>query len=656
MTDDLRYPIELLPAPDGAHIWATGPLPASAPGVLRGQNNIMAYRLEKLTDEVALYGVEAFGHTLPADGKVMLEPVPDNTPLPEWWLPPSVSGDITELLPHTLVNRRGEDLEKRKLTHTEKGEFRNVFRLVQHWEEHAMVTMFVFKARSPVVECESLLISKTGEPEHIEMEMRFVERVVLRNEGIYGDALRPMGDGLRGSIQLDQSAPFWFSFAVLCSIGNPSGDTMLDDLTVMANEAAEFEERHFVPLEWDGEWMGVGLDLESFREVSREMGIRGFRWLTDPNRIENDVPPFASYPGANQGGGQPSLGGTFFAPCFAPIMYRPHQFMFANARDYAMRPIHLFENLLGDIRPVSELPAGATTARRQIIEADVELEGDQTYLPFEDSQGTRYARLANGQVDLRTAHDVQHQADLALVAYYLMTGSKIAKALMVSQSTLDLAQRQATAGWRSNGRGEGRYAFCAIEMAKAIGGQRKADILTHLERRLDTALAESATKNVDPQMPVRPVELYMSGGLSCQTPALIPYEEAQLAWAAWKLYKETESGTALSAAHRFGLTVASQLYFENGQWKIPYAVSFMDDGRAPSHAELRDVRYVHPSDFPIWWAMVGLRALVYSAELIDTPTEVVEHARAAIEWLDMQETLSLDKLHSAAWRTTKHEG
>jgi len=277
--------------------------------------------------------------------------------------------------------------------------------------------------------------------------------------------------------------------------------------------------------------------------------------------------------------------------------------------------------------------------------------GGQLY-PSYQTKGSQRIALPNGKADVRSGHDEQHFTDASLLAAYAMTGDPTCRWLIDSHRGLDLAQKRPAAGWRNGARGEGRPMTWIVNAAALVGGDQGAALRRLSLLRLNNANDLATSVSIPADRQVRPLNAFSDPRLHCQQPAFVPYEEASLAWGAWRLWQTTGERVALESAYRYGLAVATQLLIDpaTGSWSVPYGVYQNPDGRPWTSEQLRDPSIVHSSGWTIWWSGCGLRALVASANELGTrpgDEEFVDSARRALAWLDSQDPPSIDQAHHA---------
>ena len=635
--------------PKSGHVWAVGPLPVSAPDVLVGPHGVRAYRLETLGEQCAIYGLETFAEFV--DGPIELEPGTDADGIALWWAHPAVLDDPAAVAGRVSID--GQPSKGAQWTIVQDGEHRKRFRAVHDTGAHWAVLWCDVFARSPVVHVAGFVARKDRQLQRdVELSLEFGEQLAFPWERLHGGRLRLEDGGIRGSIDLERGGVYPLRFSLLCRrqpgvIGPPvAGDAPLDDLDELAIEAGKRGQRWFVPLEWPGEWLGV--DLTGRPQAGADLAQGALEAFREPHRM-TDLRPWASMPGASQGGSQPSLGLTWFAPALVPAELRPADVHLWSAEDWALRPMHLLEP--GTSNPVAKLHRfGATVASRQVY--GIERIGRQV-VPMFQTRGGLDVHLPSGNVDQRMPPDELHTADGPLIAAYALTGDPLCRWLLDSVRELDLAQRQVSSGWRSNGRGEGRTVSSMLLAARTMRADVRAEVVEHCLLRLETAIASADTASLPSDAISRPIELYTDNRLRCQHPALIPYEEAQGAYGWWLLYQDSGDARALRAAYRFGLTVAATLYQDGDAWRVPYACTQLEDGQPLTDKQLRDPVTAHPSTFPILWSGCGLRALVNAAAELDVPEEhapFVDRARAALAWIDGRELGHVEEIHQALHR------
>ncbi len=637
-------------APDSGHFWAVGTLPIDTAPVLVGVNGSRAYRLETLGEHSAIYGIESLGELVPSDGELQLVPAVETDGVPAWWSHPAVLDDLEALRGRVQVG--GAAATDVRFEHLQQGQFRQRFQATHDAGEYWVRLWLDVFARSPIVHCSGFVARKDrGSVRRVPIEIEFGEPVAFPWERLHAGDLALERGGIRGAIDLEAGGLYPLRFSLLCSwkpaeVVQPDPPADLDDLTAAALEAGRTGQRWFVPLEWRGRWMGIEPRLGS--AIGVDLAQHGLATFLRPHSMY-DARPWASMPGANQGGAQNSLGPVWWLPAFVSAELRPADVHLWSAWDWALRPVHLLEP--GTADPRGGFPAAITTIARQLGDV-AELDGQ--VVPRYQTRGVIPVDLADGNVDFRTGHDEQLLADAPLLAAYAMTGDPVVRWLIDSNRALDLAQRRPRAGWRNNGRGEGRTIAAMLQAARFLSAGDRQRVLEHCLLRLEIAVREAETAGFDPAAVVRPVDLQYASNLACRLPATVPYEEAALAWAAWMLYEETGSALALEAAYRFGLAVAAYVYpVDGGAWSLPHAASMLDDGRAPTPQELADDSLVHRSSWPVWWGGCGLRAVLLAASEIGAYPEshrsILQMAESATEWLDDARPASTDLGHQALW-------
>ena len=638
--------------PEAGHFWAVGPMPIDTPPILVGDKGVMAYRLNTFGEHSALYGIESFAEYLPEGGLVKLEPAKgdDAQRVALFWAHPAVLDDPSAIAGSVAVAKTKAGPPT--WTNVDDGEHRKRFRAIHDCGAHWVVLWFDVFARSPVVHVAGFIARKDRQLElDVPVELTFGETISFPTERHHGGTLKLQKGAIRGTVDLDRGAIYPVRFTLLCTIQPPpnydSADTYqperLDDLDEFALKAGADGPRYFMPKGWSGEWMGVVPPLDTEAGIALAAGAHR-DWLGD-HRM-SDLRPWASEPAASQGGSQNSLALTWYAPLFVPIRHRPQEVHLWSSDDWAQRPVYLFDP--GTPNPIVNVRQyGATVASRQIFEADLTI-GGQQYPRFQ-TRGAVVVNRPDGRKDVRTAPDELHTADMPLIAAFLSTGDPVCRWQLDGLRAIDLAQRQVSSGWRSNGRGEGRTGLSMALSAIAMGGDAKEQVMDHLLRRLGTAIDKADSNEFPADAVSRPIELFDDRRLRCRAPAFIPYEEAQLAYHCWVLYTLTRDERALDGAYRWGLTVAATLYRSQGRWWVPYAAHQKPDGEPLTTEELLiQPTYVHPSSWTLSWSAAGLRAFLKAAQrkgAMPEHAEYLERARLAVDWIDNAGVRNVEQLH-----------
>ena len=633
--------------PVTGHFWALGPLPLDTPPILVGEGGVRAYRIQAIGQHSAIYGLESFAELLPRDGVVKLEPAASGDPVALWWAHPAVLDDLGAVAGAARVG--GVWSPSPRIALEVDGEHRKRFSCEHRCGDYAVRLWFDVFARSPVVQVVGFIARLDRRPElGVEVELAFGEEIAFPWERLHGGRLRLKDGAIRGDVDLDHGAVYPLRFTLLCSrspsrTGEVAADAgLLDDLDAAARKAGAAGARWFSPRAWPAVWLGVLPPVDT--AAGQDLAGRGLASFLSAHRM-SDLRPWASMPGASQGGAQNSLALSWFAPAFVGVELRPHDVHLWSAEDWALRPMHVLEP--GTTEPVGDIRSfGGTVAARQVFERGLDI-GGQHYPRF-GTRGVVPVHLPSGNRDVRSTPDELHTADLPLVAAFAMTGAPLCGWLLESCRAIDLGHRQVSSGWRSNGRGEGRTGVSMLMNAQAFGGRPLELVVEHLRLRLATAVERADSRDFPADAVSRPVELYDDRRLSCQAPAIIVYEEAQIAWHCWLLYRQTGDVAALDGAYRWGLTAAATLHEVDSAWRVPYACTQLPDGAPLSQEQLRDPTYSHPSTWPILWSACGLRALVLSAELRQVPEEhraFVARARAALRWVDAQPVSKVEEIH-----------
>lgn len=647
--------------PDEGHFYAFGPLPRDTPDVVMGPRGIRAYRVLDCGAHSSLFALESFAEYIPADGRVPLVALPPETPVPGYFVHPAVaqkddkSIGFDEIVGALQLDGRPATP---RIVHENAGEgSRIVQRFRVEWETDtawAVVWAWVM-ARSPTVQCSAAIIRKDRRAEPVEFRFEFGEEVELPPSCAW-PTVDAGGRVLEGLAQLERGGVFLFRFAIHCRTG-------LDDmLTAQANEANAGGFRWFMPTTWPaGSWQGVSPRFGT--ELGRDELFHALDRLETAHTRQPDgygPRPFGPAANSNQGGAHDGLGVAWWIPLFQPAAMQPQEVHLWAAQDAAARPVHLLEpGTSYPIRPETILAVDAT-AERQIF-ARTSL--DDQVVPKFATKGAIPVVLDNGATDFRTATDEQHLADAMLVATYCATGDPGLRWVIESHRALDLAQRRVVAGWSNLSRGDARTITSMLLADRATRGAADPAVVDHCLRRFRTFLGHTPGP-ADPEAPVRPGRAQTDGRLSCESPAFVVYEEALLAWACWQLAESTDGDDrvdALFAAARFGVAVASSLYFDpaTGRWSAPYAMTHFPSGESLPMADRAPTsRYVHPTEWGLEWAGAGLRAAVFAAREIDETIggapvswweEHLANARLAVAQLDAVERPTLDRAHSAAW-------
>lgn len=631
----MKTPITIdLDAPASGHFLALGPLPITCPDVLASDvPGLRAYRVEDCGTHSSIFAVEAFGHTVPKSGRVTLFPLPGGEPVIDYSTHPAVLDNLADILGELEM---GNHTGKPNIVHENAADqnrimqrFRVDWDCVDYWLR-AWVHVF---ARTPVVQGSAIVIRKDRAlARGVPFKMRFGEEVVLAPSS-RALGLTAAGDTISGTLDLERGGVMPFRFSLLCRSAKD------DDLTHEAIEANKDGQRWFMPTSWEGEWLGADPVFDT------ALGTRtAWAALSAMESSESAYAPrpFASAPNPNQGGAQNSLGVTWWAPAFVAQDCSPHEVHLWCAQDWALRPMHLLTPGTADPITLNLLPKGTDTVARQVY--GVDRIGEQ-FLPKHATKGQIVCDLGNGRTDVRGAQDEQHMADGPLLAAYAMTGDPALRWLIRSCQVLDLAQKRPRAGWTNPSRGDGRTYVAMLLGAELIGN--KDAVREHVAKRIGILEAQQPAKAVDLAAPVRPGRIQNDPRLSCQKPALVPYEEAVLAWGCYLAGR-------LDLAAQFGMAVATSLHFDGVRWSAPYAIHWQADGSAlPMGARDPSAPTVHPGDW-LEWSGCGLRALLMAADEIELPEAWAEHvanARAAIEQLEAEEPRTLDRAHISGWRT-----
>lgn len=628
-------------APEAGHFWAVGPLPIDAPPVLVGLKGARAYRLETLGDHSAIYGFEGLGELATAEPITMVG-AESTDGIPQWWPHPAVMDDLTQLQGSVVVD--GHPSRTIDLTHEQRGEFRQRFRAVHDCGPYVAVFWLDIYARSPAVQVAGFVAAKDRATHRdIKLEIGFGEPISFPTARLHGGRLDLRRGAIAGDIDLDRGAIYPIRLTLLCQYApppsfGPEPPSSLDELTKAALVAGKDGPRWFAPMGWGSEWLGVVPTADT--AYGRQQAQRGQVDYLRPHAM-HDARPWASAVNANQGGAQAGLGAAWWLPALVRNDYQPHAVHLWCAEDWMLRPVHVS---VPDPVPLP-LPK-ASTVGRQVYDA---VPGVPDAIRYRRS-GEVAVHLSNGQIDYRTPHDEQHMADMPLLAAYALTGDPVVAWTLDSLRAVDLAQRRPIAGWRNGPRGEGRTASSMLMAARMRGGDALDAVRAHLLGRLQTANRLASTAGLPVDSVSRPLHLQTDPRIYCQKPASVPYEEATLAWSSWLLYRSTGDAVALDSAYRYGLAVAVTLSQDGGGWRVPYAVFQDPAGAALTQDQLNGDTYAHRSEWPIWWAGEGLRALVASAAMREVPAdhaEFVERARLALAWLDSQPAPSLDQAHHA---------
>lgn len=646
-----QWTVELDRQPAAGHLWAVGPLPAGTAPILVGPGGVRAYRIETLGTHSALYGLETFAELVPDDGRIPLVPATKEDAVALWWAHPAVLDDPSALAGQVVIG--GHVSRGPKWSLVDDGEHRKRFRAVHDVGPYWLNLWLDVWARSPVVHVVGFVARKDRTLElDVPVAIAFGENIAFPLERLHGGRLSVLEGKLSGSIDLDRGTVYPLRFSLLCRrqparVPGPAtdADPPLDDVDEAALAVGANGPSWFMPTEWPTEWLGARVTTPI--AAGKRLAAGALESWRAPHRM-SDLRPWASMPGASQGGSQPSLALTWFAPALVPARLRPQDVHLWSADDWALRPMLLLELDVPD--PLDDLrELGATVASRQVF--GIERIGDQVVPTFQTRGGVP-VHLPTGNLDHRAPPDELHTADLPLVAAYAMTGDPLARWLLDAVRELDLAQRQVSSSWRSNGRGEGRTLSSMLLASRTMPESVRSEVVAHCLLRLATAVAKADTAHLPETAISRPIELYTDGRLRCRHPALIPYEEAQGAYGFWLLWEQTGDVAALDAAYRFGLTVAATLYQEGGAWRVPYACSQNEDGRPLSSTELRNPELVHPSTWAIHWAGCGLRALIDASVEREVPPEheaFIERARAAVAWIDAQPLTKVEEIHQALY-------
>jgi hypothetical protein len=406
--------------------------------------------------------------------------------------------------------------------------------------------------------------------------------------------------------------------------------TYLDEASAQAIRAAEENPDGFafLPDRWRGKWLGAEAVTDP----------RGKEWREEQL---HKMWPFASALGANQGGSQDSLGATFSMPLWSDPDPRIVSDLWDNALDWAYRPVHLLEP--GTIDPIDPKHAKAMqTVARQPHSAPAEWHGQR--LPLYGTKG----------LDRRTGHDEQHMADMPLFAAYACTGSAAIRWVIESNNSMDLMQKRPQAGWRNNGRGEGRTGYNMLVAGLLLGDDRKAKSIAHIAKRMEIASTQASTEDAPEDAAARVLHLLRDPRLNCEQPCWQVYEEAQFAWSSWLLWTMSGDDAALHQAYRSGLAVATALWRQDGQWFVPYSMRGYEDGTPLKREQLRyPSPMVHFSGaWPLWWSGCGLHALVRAvatapALVAESHREHIDRAREALAWLAEQPAPNFVEPHMA---------
>lgn len=635
----MNAPITIdLVAPSTGHFIALGPMPKTCPDVLMSTNGIRAYRVEDLGDHNSIFALESFGHLIPASGRVTLVPLADGQPVIDYSAHPAVLDDLGQILGELEI---GGFTGKPNIVHENADQqsrimqrFRVDWDCTDYW---VRVWVHIF-ARSPAVQCSGLVIRKDRAlATAVPFKMQFGEECELAPSSRWL-GLHTAGDQIHGAVTLERGGVMPFRFALLCR------SVKDDDLTHEAIEAARGGQRWFIPTGWEGQWLGADPVFgTAFGIRAAERALDGLDNLLG-DAEPYDSRPYASAPNANQGGAQNSLGVSWWAPAFVPQRLRPQEVHLWCAQDYAFRPVHLLTPGTPEPIALGLLPPGPTdTVDRQVY--GTSSLGDMI-LPRHATKGQIRVDLGAGRSDVRGAHDEQHMADGPLLAAYAMTGDPALRWLIRSHQVLDLAQKRPRAGWSNASRGDGRTIVAMLEAASLIGNRDAVE--DHCRLRMANVIKNAPGKALAETVEVRPGRVQNDPRLSCQHPALVPYEEAVLAWAAWLL---DDYATAAS----FGMAVATSLWHDGTQWTAPYAITWQSDGSAlPITDRAPTSPYVHPGDW-LEWSGCGLRALLLAIEkMAEVPESWAPHianARAAVEQIEASAPRTLDRAHISGWRT-----
>ena len=652
--ESFAYEVEVQ-RPDNGHFWAIGCLPSDAPALLLGPGGERAYRLQDMNGHSAIYAFEAFGEAMEGD-IITLGPVTEGQPYLPFSAHPAVLDDPSAITGEVHINDAVFNTPTFELVHDT--DFRKRFKSVHDCGDCYVIIWYDVFARSPVVHCAGFIASKDRrELIDLDIVIDFGEPIAFPLERQHGGKLVHHNNRLEGRIDIDRGAVYPIRFTLLCEnqppkpqtdadYANPKFDKVpMDDLSSAANEAGASGRRWFQLTNWDKPWLGIRSEFGN--EIAKRIAQTGLdRWQAPSDMY--DLRPWALLANGGQGGAQPALSLSWFAPAMVPLQYRPHDVHLWSADDWALRPWLLFDP--GTTNPIVNIRQyGGTTSNRQIHESGLSI-GGQVYPKFR-TNGVVSVPVSNNR-SFRTTGDELHASDGPLVTAYALTGDPVVEWILINLRELDFAQRRVSSGWRSNGRGEGRANSSMLMNAQMFGGEALEDTHVHLLKRLDTALSEADTQPSEGAVCL-PIDTYVDGRLRCQSPCWVPYQEAQLTYGCWLLWTSTQDKKALAATYRWGLTVATSLYQESdGSWRVPYAVYHVPDGSALPREQLAsDTDQVHPSKFPIWWSGSGLKAYLLAAQEMGRPAEhevYYQRALKAVRWLDKTGTNRIEEIHQGA--------